>query len=90
MIVVGCLFEFSMGITMEENEQSVNASDGMKKLSRRKRYMAFPEGSSFSVRITTTSLHTYLPTKTFIFLRLRFVVHSVTLAIRIIFTLAGH
>lgn len=52
LITIAYSLGASMGMTMEDNGQSVNASsDGLKKLSRRKRYMAFPEGSSFSVRI---------------------------------------
>lgn len=46
------MLNVSFGMTTEENGKNLNvSSDGLKKLSRRKRYMAFPEGSSFSVRI---------------------------------------
>ncbi|KAJ6633545.1 hypothetical protein Bhyg_16194 [Pseudolycoriella hygida] len=41
--------DFVIGMKIEENGQISNASDGLKTLSRHKRYMAFPEGSSFSV-----------------------------------------
>ncbi|KAG4065114.1 hypothetical protein HA402_007511 [Bradysia odoriphaga] len=47
IITFGCLCGFSTGTTLAENVTS--SGDGLKKLSRQKRYMAFPEGSSFSV-----------------------------------------
>lgn len=50
LIVIGC----SLGVSTEmvkENENSENAiaDHRTKKLSRQRRYVAFPEGSSFSV-----------------------------------------
>lgn len=51
LIVIGCSLGESMGM-VEENENSTSvmiADRGAKKLSRHKRYMAFPEGSSLSV-----------------------------------------
>lgn len=50
LISLGCSLGVSMGMTMEENKQ-ITGYDGTRKLSRHKRYLAFPEGSSFSVRI---------------------------------------
>lgn len=40
---------FSMDISMEKNQSTT--VDGQKKLSRHKRYMAFPEGSELAVLI---------------------------------------
>lgn len=55
IITIGYSLGLSMGAMMEENGYStLNASDGLKKLSRRKRFLAFPEGSSFAVRIFST------------------------------------
>lgn len=52
----------SMEIAMEGNAQNITAdvqiADEPKKLSRHKRYMAFPEGSSFSVRILSNIIST--------------------------------
>lgn len=54
LIVIGCSLGVSMGMVDEnenenKNSTTVIADHGTKKLSRHKRYMAFPEGSSFSV-----------------------------------------
>lgn len=62
LITIGFSVGVSMGMTIEENGQSINASsDELKKLSRRKRYMAFPEGSVFAVSISERIV--FLPTK---------------------------
>lgn len=51
LIVIGCSLGVSMGVMVDENENSTSVlvAQGTKKLSRHKRYLAFPEGSSFSV-----------------------------------------
>lgn len=52
LIVIGCSLGVSMGMMKTtENSTSVLADQGTKALSRHKRYMAFPEGSSLSVRM---------------------------------------
>ncbi len=58
LIVIGCSLGVSMGMLDEnriENKNStaavIAADHGTKTLSRHKRYMAFPEGSSLSVSI---------------------------------------
>lgn len=61
LITIGCSFGSSLGTTVEENPQSINATDGLKKLSRRKRYLAFPEGSSFSVCVVIIRLIEHYP-----------------------------
>lgn len=57
LIVIGCSLGVSMGMVSENSENGIEnktstavmADYGTKKLSRHKRYMAFPEGSSLSV-----------------------------------------
>ncbi|KAG4065212.1 hypothetical protein HA402_007609 [Bradysia odoriphaga] len=56
LIVIGCSLGVSGMVSENENKTStaVMADHGTRKLSRHKRYMAFPEGSSLSVAFCAT------------------------------------
>ncbi|KAJ6635899.1 hypothetical protein Bhyg_14485 [Pseudolycoriella hygida] len=55
LIVIGCLLDESLGmVNGDKNATTVLAERETKKLSRHKRYMAFPEGSSLSVAFCAT------------------------------------
>lgn len=51
LIVIGCSLGVSAGVMENENSQTAIAERQTKKLSRQRRYVAFPEGSSFSVSL---------------------------------------